>query len=145
MPLVLTKSPIDAANLPSNICVMSFPFEKLQAYNRAVEWYRQINSLLDNHSKQIPYGFADQLRRAALSVSLNLAEGNGRWHLGDKKQFFWIARGSAFECVPLLSILKIDKVIKEDLYTRLRKELEELSKMITGLIQYQERNLRSPH
>ena len=90
---------------------MPFPFEKLLVYQRAVEWYRDIDSMLKRHTKKISYGFADQFRRASLSISLNLAEGNGRWHLGDKKQFFWVARGSAFECVPLLTILKAEQVV----------------------------------
>ena len=42
---------------------MPFPFEKLLAYQRAVEWYREINFLLKINVKQISYGFSDQLRR----------------------------------------------------------------------------------
>lgn len=117
---------------------MPFPFEKLLVYQKAVAWYRGIDSLLKTLSKQISYGFSDQLRRASLSISLNLAEGNGRWHLGDKKQFFWIARGSAFECVPLLTILKEEGLLDKDQHKELYLKLEELSKMITGLIQYQD-------
>lgn len=117
---------------------MPFPFEKLIAYQKAVQWYRDINTLLKAHGKQISFGFSDQLRRASLSISLNLAEGNGRWHLGDKKQFFWVARGSAFECVPLLAILKEEGHITEGEHRSLYSKLEELSKMLTGLIQYQE-------
>ncbi len=114
---------------------MSFPFEKLLVYQKAVEWYREIDLLLKTYGKAIPYGFADQLRRAALSVSLNLAEGNGRWHSGDKKQFFWVARGSAFECVPLLTILRADDLLTEEKHAELYAKIEELAKMITGLIQ----------
>jgi four helix bundle protein len=42
------------------------------------------------------YHLVDQLRRASLSISLNIAEGNGRWHVKDRKNFWWIARGSVF-------------------------------------------------
>ena len=117
---------------------MPFPFEKLIAYQKALEWYRQVDLVLKDKSKQISSCVADQIRRAALSISLNLAEGNGRWHIGDKKQFFWIARGSAFECVPLLTILREEGHLSPQEYQALYLRLEELSKMITGLIQYQE-------
>lgn len=114
---------------------MPFPFEKLMAYQKAVQWYRDIDTLLKENGNQISYGFSNQLRRAALSISLNLAEGNGRWHVGDKKQFFWVARGSAFECVPLLAILNTDGRLDEARHAELYAKIEELAKMITGLIQ----------
>lgn len=122
---------------------MPFPFEKLKAYQKAVEWYRDIDRLLKDNAKKIPYGFSDQLRRAALSISLNLAEGNGRWHPGDKRQFFWVARGSAFECVPLITILKEDNVLNDETYKLFYGKLEELAKMTTGLIQSLEKTRRT--
>ena len=75
----------------------------------------------------------DQLRRASLSISLNIAEGNGRWHVKDRKNFWWIARGSVFECVPLLELCKRDKLIADDTWADLKAELEVLSKMLTAL------------
>jgi four helix bundle protein len=83
---------------------------------------------------QISRSFADQLQRASLSIPLNIAEGNGRWHKPDKRQFFWIARGSSFECVPLLEILHSRGLLPEVDYQVFRMELEEIAKMLTGLI-----------
>ena len=72
----------------------------LEVYQRAVEWAERIETLCESVSKG-NHHLTDQLRRAALSISLNIAEGSGRWHKGDKKQFYLIARGSAYECVPI--------------------------------------------
>ncbi len=76
----------------------------------------------------------DQLSRAALSIPLNIAEGNGRWHAGDKRQFFWIARGSVFECVPLIEVLKTREVLQQKDYEKCRESLSGLGKMLSGLI-----------
>jgi four helix bundle protein len=76
----------------------------------------------------------DQLNRAALSVATNLAEGNGRFTKADRKNFFTIARGSAQECVPLLEIARRRGFIEQLRHDELRKTLEEIAKMISGLI-----------
>jgi hypothetical protein len=67
-------------------------------------------------------------------VTTNYAEGNGRWHSKERKNFFLIARGSAFECVPLLELCKRQKYITEDHYMSLREDLEALAKMLSVLI-----------
>jgi four helix bundle protein len=77
---------------------------------------------------------ADQFRRASLSISLNIAEGNGRWHFKERKNFFLIARGSVFECVPLLELCLRQKWITEDNYTEFREALEVMAKMLSALI-----------
>ena len=82
---------------------MSFMFEKLEVYQKAVTLADQIAF----HSETFPRGYyflIDQLNRAALSVATNLAEGNGLFTKPDRKNFFVIARGSVQECVPLLEI-----------------------------------------
>lgn len=90
---------------------MPFLFEKLEVYQKAVDLAESAFKLTDTFPKG-NYYLSDQLNRAALSISANLAEGNGRWHEGDRKQFFWIARGSAQECVPILELCKRKKLIE---------------------------------
>jgi four helix bundle protein len=71
---------------------MSFIFEKLEVYQRAIDFAETILKLIG----ELPRGqaaLADQFKRAAISISLNIAEGNGRWHLKERKNFFLISRG----------------------------------------------------
>ena len=76
----------------------------------------------------------DQLSRAALSIPLNIAEGNGRWHKGEKRQFFWIARGSTFECVPIIQVLHRKNLINEQQYAGYYEQLDVIAKMLTNLV-----------
>lgn len=113
---------------------MGFMFEKLEVYQRAVNFAERISDLTKSFPAQGHYHLVDQLRRASLSISLNIAEGNGRWHVKDRKNFWWISRGSVFECVPLLELCKREKLIGEDNWAELKAELEVLGKMLTALI-----------
>jgi four helix bundle protein len=82
---------------------MTFAFEKLHVYQKAVDFADQVCT----RTEQFPrgYGFlCDQMNRAALSIAANNAEGNGRFTKRERKHFFGIARGSAQECVPLLEL-----------------------------------------
>lgn len=119
---------------------MAFPFEKLDVYKRALQFATNIDELLSERASLVNRGFADQLSRASLSIPLNIAEGNGRWHQADKRQFFWIARGSVFECVPLIEILKKKNCLSATQYTGYRDDLEALGKMLTKLVQAHEGN-----
>jgi len=112
---------------------MGFLFEKLEVYQKAVEFAEAVFKLTD----ELPRGqraLADQFKRAAMSISLNIAEGNGRWPPKDRKNFFLIARGSAFECVPLLELCRRRRMIADDNFTRLKGDLEILAKMLSALI-----------
>lgn len=79
-----------------------FAFENLDVYKRALAFSKKILTLTKEVKSQ--YSWCDQLNRAATSITLNLAEGSGRWHAKDKANFYYIARGSAFECVPLVEL-----------------------------------------
>ena len=57
---------------------MTFMFEKLEVYQRAVDLAERLNGLTENFTAKGHYHLIDQLRRASLSISLNIAEGNGR-------------------------------------------------------------------
>jgi four helix bundle protein len=113
---------------------MSFIFEKLEVYQRAVDFAERIATLSKAISGQGYHHLIDQLRRAALSISLNIAEGNGRWHTKDRKNFFWIARGSVFECVPLVELCRRQELMSEEVCAELKADLKVLSKMLTALV-----------
>jgi four helix bundle protein len=76
-----------------------FDFEKLEVYSRAKLFNSAISLFLENAN--ISKNKNDQLERAAFSIMLNIAEGTGRFTRPDKKNFYIIARGSAFECVAI--------------------------------------------
>jgi len=113
---------------------MSFPFENLEVYQRSVAFVEAIEDLSEDLKGKASYPILDQLTRAALSIPLNIAEGNGRWHKGDKRQFFWIARGSTFECVPIFQILKSKGLLTTKSYEFYFQQLESIAKMLTNLI-----------
>ena len=80
------------------------------------------------------YGLTSQLRRAAVSIPANIAEGNGRWHKKERKEFFWIARGSLQECVPLLEICRRRGLIASEAHENFKQRIEEIARMLAGLI-----------
>ncbi len=111
-----------------------FLFEKLDVYQRSLYFTERITLLTDGFTKGNGY-IINQLQRAALSISLNIAEGNGRYHPKDKCNFFWIARGSAFECVPLLELCLRKGLIQQEEHSVFRQDLVDITKMISGLIE----------
>lgn len=113
---------------------MAFSFENLDVYQKALDWVESVESLCSNLRGKISYSLLDQLQRASLSIPLNIAESNGRWHKGEKRQFFWVARGSVFECVPILQVLYRKKLIDELRYANYYKQLEVMAKMLTNLV-----------
>ncbi len=113
---------------------MPFTFEKLDVYQKSLKFTEDIEKLTQNLKGKISFSLLDQLQRAAISISLNIAEGNGRFHKKDKINFFYISRGSIFECVPILQVLKSRNKISDTEYDELYSKLEILSKMISGLI-----------
>ena len=110
-----------------------FDFEKLSVYSKAKEFNRQIQRdilSIDSLEKNIK----DQLRRASLSIVLNIAESTSRFSDADKRNFYVIARGSLIECIAILDLLKDDLKISKELYLELYNKGEELSKILYVLI-----------
>jgi four helix bundle protein len=72
-------------------------FEEMPVWQAAMELAEEIFSMTDCLPKKEDYGLTAQLRRSALSVSGNIAEGFGRKHTKDKLQFYYASRGSLTE------------------------------------------------
>ena len=85
-----------------------FDFEKLEVYQEIRSLNKKLLPLIFKFQNKEPY-LADQLKRAGLSVQLNLAEGTGRMTDADKKRFYIMSRSSVNECVSILqSIVDIE-------------------------------------
>lgn len=109
-----------------------FAFESLKVYENVKTFNSRIFDLIEESSLR-PY-VKDQLGRASLSIRLNIAEGSSRSSNRDKRRFMEIARGSAFECISLLEYLKEKNVISNKEYSDYYLTLEEISKMLFGII-----------
>jgi four helix bundle protein len=110
-----------------------FDFERLEIYQKAksfnLDVYRDLKSI-----PNIDIITRSQLRRASLSVMLNIAEGCSRFSKKDRRHFYVIARGSLFECVAIFDFVKAIGLTGEDLYKHYYIKAEELSKMIFSMI-----------
>lgn len=109
-----------------------FDFEKFPVYQKAELFYSLVLKILQ--SKEIDKNTKDQLKRASLSIVLNIAEGAGKYSVMDKKNFYIVSRGSVNECVAILRILKIENKISEQYFKQGYEFLLEIAKMLTGLI-----------
>ena len=82
----------------------SFNFEELRVWQNSLELAKMTYELIKSFPKQEQYGLADQLRRAVVSIALNIAEGRGRLHTAEFIQFLSQARGSLYETVTCLKL-----------------------------------------
>ena len=112
---------------------MSFMFENLGVYQKAVDFANKIMALTEQSPRGY-YSLTHQLNRAALSIATNIAEGNGPFTKADRRNFSTIARGSVHKCVPLLELGKRRAFISERVCIQMRNELQTVAKMLSGLI-----------
>ena len=111
---------------------MEFNFEKLEVYNDAMGYTNRIYKVSKAFPKDEIFGITNQLRRAAISIPSNIAEGSSR---GKKEfiRFLNIALGSSYECVPLLQISKSQEYINEDEFKDFTESLHKISPKINAL------------
>jgi four helix bundle protein len=114
------------------IQISMFDFEKLIVYQKA----KVFNSETRNYLKttKLDLTTVDQLRRASLSIVLNIAEGSGRFSKADRRNFFIISRSSVFEVVAIYDVLKDESLISNEDFSGLYMLAEELSKILLTMI-----------
>lgn len=109
-----------------------FSFEKLNVYKEALGFINEIYTTTEKFPKGEMFGLTSQLQRAAVSISLNIAEGSSRTKK-DFSHFLDISRGSCYECVAILSIANKRSYINKIQFDNLYDYCVRLSKMISGL------------
>jgi len=105
----------------------------VRAKDFALSIYRRVLPLLPSGEK---WNLNQQLRRASLSISANIAEGYGRFYYQDNVRFCYNARGSLEEVLSHLTFAYEMSFIPAELYKELAGEGEEIDKMINGYISY---------
>lgn len=109
-----------------------FAFEKLDVYRCATEFLATAARIITG----LPVGYsglADQLKRAALSTPVNVAEGVGRTSPADRRRHYAIARGSAMECAAILDACRVLGVASDSLVTQGRNQLVRIVRMLSKM------------
>ena len=124
-----------------------FNFEKLDVWTKAVEFADKILDLVENiETERKHYRLFEQIESAATSVSMNIAEGKGRFSKKEFVHFLYISRGSLFESVTLLTVFEKRYWITKDCLEKLKEEAVLIGKMLNSLInkiKYQEPTTKS--
>jgi len=110
-----------------------FNFEKLDVWHRAIAFADLVYSLTRSFPSDERFGLTNQMRRAAVSISSNLAEGTSRASKNDFARFIEIATGSLFEVISQSVISKNQGFLTESSYQQLYAAAEEQSRMLSGL------------
>ncbi|PYI83101.1 MAG: four helix bundle protein [Verrucomicrobia bacterium] len=110
-----------------------FNFEKLDVWRKAIDFAGLIYSETRSFPLEERFGLTNQLRRAAISVSSNIAEGSSRSSKSDFARFVEIATGSVFEVVSQAFIAQRQSFLSEDQFRDIYTDAEELSRMLSGL------------
>ncbi|MBN8645696.1 MAG: four helix bundle protein [Planctomycetes bacterium] len=106
-----------------------------RAFALGVELYR-LTAGFPDHER---FGLTNQLRRGAVSVSSNIAEGYGRGSTADYIRFLKVARASLYEIDTQLLFAKEFRYLKDDDYANVKDRLDETDKVLAGLIRSLER------
>jgi len=117
-------------------------FEDIEAWQRARDLTGSIYRCTRDGPIGRDFGLRDQLRRSAVSVMANIAEGFGRKTNKDFASFLYTAKGSAMETVSHLYVALDQEYLDKDRFGSLKEGYEQVQKMLVSLIRYLESNPR---
>ena len=107
-------------------------YEKLDVYQCSIQTLARIVKI----SKDLPRGYSslsDQMRRASMSIPLNIGEGAGKRTKADCRKYFDIARGSAMECAAAMDVCHTLNLIDSQRHEEIKHLLHRIVAMLTKL------------
>jgi len=114
---------------------MKFGYEDLDVWNKATEFAVKVIDLVESLSTDRKhYRLLEQVEASSASISMNIAEGKGRYSKKEFVQYLYIARGSLYETMTLLEIFRRKKWISGKGYLRLETDGKQIASMLKGLI-----------
>lgn len=111
-------------------------YTDLELWNEARKLVATVYSLTKLFPKEEQFGLISQMRRCAVSIPSNIAEGCGRHHKKDSLQFFFIARGSLYELETQLYLSSDLHFLAEAELNSILTHLEMVRKLLNGFIRY---------
>jgi four helix bundle protein len=110
-----------------------FNFEKLDVWQKAIDFADLVYSETRTFPSEERFGLTNQLRRAAVSISSNIAEGSSRSSRTDFARFAELAAGSVFDVVSQSFIARRQSFFSEDQFRNIYTDAEQLSRMLSDL------------
>ncbi len=110
-----------------------FNFEKLEVWHEAINFADTIYTLTKAFPEDERFGLTNQMRRAAVSISSNIAEGSSRSSRPDFARFIEMATGSVFEVVSQATISRRQGFVSAEAYGQVYAAAEKQSRMLSGL------------
>ncbi len=114
-------------------------YRELIVWQTGIALVTDLYRLTQNFPKEEIYGLTSQIRRAAVSIPANIAEGQGRLSTGEFKQFLGHARGSMFELESHTLVACNLGYISESESRRTTAQIHELGRLVNGLLKSSER------
>ncbi len=109
-----------------------FKFQELKVYRYSLDFVDLVYKTTKSWPKNETYALADQIKRASVSIALNIAEGSSRTKK-DFIHFLSLSKGSCYECVAVLEIALRNKYIDKKIFNTYLSDLDEISRMLSGL------------
>ncbi|MFH1563879.1 MAG: four helix bundle protein [Nitrospirota bacterium] len=119
------------------------PHSNLDVWKKAIKLVISVYKLTTQYPPEEKYGLVSQMRRATVSIPSNIAEGVARKTTKEYIQFLYISRGSLSELDTHLEISQQIGYINSEQYKDMIDEMDEISRMLSGLIKALEKRLGS--
>ncbi len=116
-------------------------YKELDVWKKARAFVEEVYVITQGFPNEEKYGLMSQMRRCAVSIPSNIAEGYGRQFKKETLQFLHISRGSLYELETQLFIAFDLTLISEEKLNKLLVDLEECRRLLSGLINYFEKNI----
>jgi four helix bundle protein len=111
-----------------------FVHERLDVYKISLQYVKWVYDIEDRLTGKHRHA-KDQLLRASQSITLNIAEGNGKSSYKDRSRFFEITRGSTLECAAIQDVLEIGGILNKNENKNAKQLLLRIVSMLTKLSQ----------
>jgi len=109
-------------------------YKDLKIWRNSIELVKRIYIITKDFPKDEVYGLVSQMRRCAVSVASNIAEGKTRQHTNEYIQFLYVALGSCAELETQVVIAKELKYISSVIESEIQSTTNQIGRMIRGLI-----------
>ena len=115
---------------------MVFEFEKLDVWHKSMELVEIVYQATRTFPAQEQFCLTSQVRRASVSIPVNISEGKGRHSKKEYSQFLYNARGSLYETVTLLKLALTLQYLSQEEYQQIVQLVETVMRKLSGLIHY---------